>query len=82
MTEKMKTIFDLIMRINEETEFAAFMHIHGHVNSIVINVCKDKEKLYTVKIYEARLHYAGQLQHSDSEFNEIIINLKEILEVQ
>ena len=82
MSEKMKTIFDLIMRINEETEFAAFMQVNGHVDRMRVSVCKDKERRYNEKVYEAHFYYAGVLKATNRQVEAIVNNLKEFLEVQ
>lgn len=82
MSEKMKTIFDLIMRINEETEFAAFVNIQGHVDKLMISVGKDKTKLYSTKVYEVDFYYAGEMKVTERHVQTIINNLKELSEVQ
>ena len=82
MSEKMKTIFGLIMRINAETEFAAFINISGHVNSLRVFIGKNKEKGYNEWIYNAEFYYSGELESEDIKVKGIVNNLKAILEVQ
>lgn len=82
MSEKMKTIFDLIMRINEETKYAAFINIGGHVNNLRVFIGKNKEEGYNEWIYNAEFYYTGELESDDMKVKGIVNNLKAILEVQ
>lgn len=82
MSEKMKTIFDLIMRINAETEFAAFISISGHVNILKVFIGKNKEEGYNEWIYNVEFYYTGELEADDMEVKGIVNNLKELSEVQ
>ena len=82
MKEKMKEVFDLIIKINEETEFAAFVQLSGHVNSLRLFIGKNKEEGYNEWIYNAEFYYSGELESEDIKVKGIVNNLKAILEVQ
>ena len=82
MKEKMKEILDLLIKINEETEFAAFMQLSGHVNSLRVFIGKNKEEGYNEWIYNAEFYYSGELASDDMRVKGIVNNLKELSEVQ
>lgn len=54
MREQLLKIAELCLRINEETEFAAFMEIPGHVPWISVSVGKSKEQ-WDIRLLDA--HY-------------------------
>ena len=82
MKEKMKEVFDLIIKINEETEFAAFVQLSGHVNSLRLFIGKNKEEGYNEWIYNAEFYYSGELASDDMIVKGIINNLKALSECE
>ena len=79
--EKYKGMLELVLRINRETEYAAFFDFQGHVDCITVSIGKGKneEKEYNNRIY--RKTFYARLD-AEKTLNNIINELKEFLEVK
>lgn len=69
-------ILDLVLRINEETEHAAWFELSGHVSWFEVKVAPDKEKNYNEKLYSAILYYD---EAETEDFKEVYVNLLSFL---
>lgn len=64
-------LFDLVMRINLETEMACWIDISGHVGAVKISVGKAKKEHYLDKVTTHEMYYErdyGDKVENDKEF--------------
>jgi len=54
--EKLNQISDLIIRINLETDLAAWCSVNGHVNTINLSISETKDR-FQDKLHKAELRY-------------------------
>ena len=76
MNEKLQEIFKLCLRINKETEYAAFFNYSGHVECFDIRVTESK-KNYTEMVYDI---FVYQSIFMDEQIDTVIKKLNEILD--
>ncbi len=55
--EMLAQIFELAMRINLETEFAAFVSVSGHISQISISISKGKKDYFLDKMTKHEFYY-------------------------
>lgn len=82
MTEKINSVLDLVFRINEETKYAAFFEIMGHIGKLHVSVRRDKVNLYNITEYLGEVDNIDSSKQINEEINDIIHNLEKFLEVQ
>lgn len=92
MKEKLQEILNLVLRINSETERAAFFDYSGHVNCVCISIREGKEgqtkdedgyrvDKYCIKLFEASMIKCSE-ENIEKEYMNIIKGLNVFLEEQ
>ena len=75
--EKYEEILELALRINRETEYAAFFDFSGHVDHMSVWLGKEKEECFNDWLYRETFYSEHD---SENRLDDIINELKGFLE--
>ena len=72
LRKQVAEITDLAMRVNLETQFAAFSYITGHVDWIELKIAEDKTHNFGKTLFQKRLGYSCYSTLNQTDFKSII----------